>query len=142
MTEASVCRRRRPLRALAVTAVALGAVLAPAGAAFADEKPKPSPERAKDVKCLPIKTEGGSTAKAKPTDKADACVIFRGDSKSAEVPRIVLPRGGVAAGERPEVTEGAASGAGVGVAAGVGALVLVGGGVLVRRRGTARATAA
>ncbi|MEU9605224.1 hypothetical protein [Streptomyces sp. NPDC048057] len=139
MTEASVRRRRRPLRALAVTAVAVGAVLAPAGAAFADEKPKPVQDKA--AKCMPLKES--RAAAVKPADKATLCADLAKD-KDGAVRVVTLPRGGVAAGERPVAEAGTSGGAGAGTvvaASAAGTVLLAGAAVFVRRRGAGRADA-
>ncbi|MFH8619057.1 hypothetical protein ACH4E8_28885 [Streptomyces sp. NPDC017979] len=139
MTEASVRRRRRPLRALAVTAVVVGAVLVPAGAAFADEKPKPVQDKA--TKCMPF--EESRAAAVKPADKATMCIDLVKD-KDGTPRATVLPRGGVAAGERPVTEAGTSGGAGAGTvvaASAAGTVLLAGAAVFVRRRGAARADA-
>ncbi|MEU5160982.1 hypothetical protein AB0G74_15425 [Streptomyces sp. NPDC020875] len=134
---------RRALRAVAVTAAALGALLAGGTAAVADAKPSPT---------TPVKVELSKEAAAKAAAEKDCTPQ---PAKAGEVKRIcltptdverkraagvlregtaVVPRGGVAAGERPAGQGGSDSTMLIAGSA-IGALGLaVAGTVVLRRR--------
>ncbi|OKJ45122.1 MULTISPECIES: hypothetical protein [unclassified Streptomyces] len=123
-------RHRSTLRTAVLAAVAAGAVLVPSAAAFADSSaPVASPSASttgKGTSESPVLIKDGS----KPVPR-----INLGESSPA--PRGAVPRGGVAAGERPV----AASGDNTTVLAGsaAAALLVAGAGTFVlRRRGAAQ----
>ncbi|MFJ1805189.1 MULTISPECIES: sortase-dependent protein [unclassified Streptomyces] len=122
--------RRLTLRLAVLSALAGGALLAPATAAVADDPtPAASATTAEDSAVAKRKAEADKAAKAK--EAKEAARKAGADNQ--------LPRGGVAAGEA--VTEAGNSGTGTAALAGsaAGALLLAGAGTfVVRRRTTAR----
>ena len=116
-------RHRSPLRTAVLAAVAAGAVLVPSTAAFADSPaPTASPSRvAKGTPKDPVLIRDAS----KPVGK----IVLE---EPSPVPRGTVPRGGVAAGERPVASTGDSTTVLAGSAA--AALLVAGAGTLVLRR--------
>ncbi|MFE3092657.1 hypothetical protein ACFXG1_02410 [Streptomyces sp. NPDC059248] len=133
---------RRALRAFAVTAAALGAVLAGGTAAVADSNPTPKVEVVKageagDCRVTP-------TAKDKSADKVvELClkqkVTDRKDAVSLDP--AVTPRGGVAAGEQPVAEQGGTNSTALVAGSAIGALGLAAAGTVVLRRRAAHGDA-
>jgi hypothetical protein len=134
---------RRTLRSLAVVTAAVGALVLPGTAAFADSgSPSPSPVRPGDARLIPCPEDPSKKTKdAKDRRAVAECerrVVLGGDGKGTVVPGTrTVPRGGVAAGEQPAARGGSDSTALVagGTAAGLGAGLA--GFVLLRRRRSA-----
>ncbi|WP_069169692.1 LPXTG cell wall anchor domain-containing protein [Streptomyces griseus] len=106
------------LRTTLLGLVAAGAVLAPAAAAVADDSPTPATDRQATSSPAPRST---------PTQVPSAAVTEADTTRP-------MPRGGVAAGERPVADTGSAT-ALYGSAA--GAVLLAGAGTIVLRRRSA-----
>ncbi|MEU6045868.1 hypothetical protein ABZ843_20350 [Streptomyces fimicarius] len=134
---------RPTLRAAVLAAVAAGAVLVPS-AAFADASPKPS-EPAAVTTPSPERSEAAAEA---PRDAAAPSAVPRGgvaagdrpapapkEAVPAEAAPSVTPRGGVAAGERPAGSGDNSAAVLAGSVA--GAALLAGAGTLVLRRRSA-----
>ncbi|MDX3596012.1 hypothetical protein PV749_33320 [Streptomyces sp. ID03-2B] len=129
---------RPTLRAAVLAAVAAGAVLVPS-AAFADASPKPS-EPAAVTTPSPERSEAAAEA---PRDAAAPSAVPRGGVAAGDRPApapkeaapSVTPRGGVAAGERPAGSGDNSAAVLAGSVA--GAALLAGAGTLVLRRRSA-----
>ncbi|MFI0054883.1 hypothetical protein [Streptomyces griseus] len=135
---------RPTLRAAVLAAVAAGAVLVPSAAAFADASPKPS-EPAAVTTPSPERSEAAAEA---PRDAAAPSAVPRGgvaagdrpapapkEAVPAEAAPAVTPRGGVAAGERPAGSGDNSTAVLAGSVAGTA--LLAGAGTLVLRRRSA-----
>ncbi|MFH9756027.1 hypothetical protein [Streptomyces griseus] len=130
---------RPTLRAAVLAAVAAGAVLVPSAAAFADASPKPS-EPAAVTTPSPERSEAAAEA---PRDAAAPSAVPRGGVAAGDRPApaakeaapAVTPRGGVAAGERPAGSGDNSTAVLAGSVA--GAALLAGAGTLVLRRRSA-----
>ncbi|MGC5542201.1 hypothetical protein OH733_03815 [Streptomyces griseus] len=130
---------RPTLRAAVLAAVAAGAVLVPSAAAFADASPKPS-EPAAVTTPSPERSEAAAEA---PRDAAVPSAVPRGGVAAGDRPApaakeaapAVTPRGGVAAGERPAGSGDNSAAVLAGSVA--GAALLAGAGTLVLRRRSA-----
>ncbi|MEW2068705.1 hypothetical protein [Streptomyces sp. NPDC007346] len=136
---------RLTLRTAVLAAVAAGAVLVPSTAAFADATPKPSapaesapevsPERAKAAEAAEAAEDAPKEARPSVVPRGG---VAAGDRPVPAAPReaapapAVVPRGGVAAGERPAGTGDNSTTALAGSVA--GAALLAGAGTLVLRR--------
>ncbi|MFE7775320.1 hypothetical protein ACFU5O_15745 [Streptomyces sp. NPDC057445] len=112
---------RKFLRTAVLASALAGAVLVPSTAAFADASPSPAPAPAE---CSDAKV----TSDAMKKKCAEA-------AKSSEQKKGSLPRGGVAAGERPVTASDSGTTALVGTAAGF--VLLAGAGTFVVRRRSA-----
>ncbi|WP_278191883.1 hypothetical protein [Streptomyces sp. TRM75563] len=128
---------RPTLRAAVLAAVAAGAVLVPSAAAFADASPKPS----EPAVATPAPERSEAAAEA-PRDAAPSAVprggVAAGDRPAPaakEAAPSVTPRGGVAAGERPEGSGDNSTAVLAGSVA--GAALLAGAGTIVLRRRSA-----
>ncbi|MFE6984651.1 hypothetical protein [Streptomyces griseus] len=133
---------RPTLRAAVLAAVAAGAVLVPSAAAFADASPKPS----EPAVATPSPERSEAAAEA-PRDAAPSAVprggVAAGDRPApapkeaapAEAAPSVTPRGGVAAGERPAGSGDNSTAVLAGSVA--GAALLAGAGTIVLRRRSA-----
>ncbi|QDY76950.1 hypothetical protein [Streptomyces qinzhouensis] len=132
MTAAS---SRRALRALAVTTAALGAVLASGSGAFADSSPSPAVKlkapAAESQKCTPLPKKG--TAE-KPVVGKDGAIFCLQPADRETISKVVLPRGGVAAGERPATAQDGGNPTTVIVGATAAALTIAAAGTVVIRR--------
>ncbi|MGV9311564.1 hypothetical protein ACWDR0_05150 [Streptomyces sp. NPDC003691] len=133
MTAAS---SRRALRAFAVTTAALGAVLVSGAGAFADSSPSPA------VTLGPV--ENGKKCTPQPVSKDRAtvktdrvfCLATGADGKPVRIE--FMPRGGVAAGERPVTAQDGGNPTTVIVGATAAALTLAAAGTVVIRRRAAQ----
>ncbi|MEU5402008.1 hypothetical protein ABZ348_22240 [Streptomyces sp. NPDC005963] len=118
---------RLSLRALAVITTAAGALLAPAAVAVADSSPTP-------VVSL------DATVKPSPSEKVKRVLIDRAGTTDGRpgadkaTRPAVMPRGGVAAGEKPTAAAGSDSGVNVPLLAASTGLLLAGAGIVVIRR--------
>ncbi|AZK94262.1 MULTISPECIES: hypothetical protein [Streptomyces] len=128
---------RRALRALAVTTAALGAVLVSGSGAFADSSPSPAVkvEVAEKQKCTPLPEKGKD--KSKPVVGKDGAIFCLQPADRDEVSRVVVPRGGVAAGERPATAQDGGNATTVIIGATAAALTIGAAGTVMIRRRTA-----
>lgn len=129
---------RPSLRNALLAALAAGAVLVPATSAFADSAPaKPSSASAEPSAARPA-------ASAEPAQSARPSAVPRGGVAAGDRPSAApsavpatAPRGGVAAGERPAGGSNDGTAALVGTA--LGAVLVAGAGTVVLRRRSAAA---
>lgn len=131
---------RLSLRTAVLAAVAVGAVLAPAGAAFASDSPKPVPTKPNDA------TKTSAPPSAMPSDAPRGGVAAGNrpapsrlsptpvPAQMAGATPHSVPRGGVAAGERPAGNSGDTTALAGSAAA---AVLLAGAGTFVVRRRSA-----
>ncbi|MEW1549382.1 hypothetical protein [Streptomyces tsukubensis] len=130
---------RRALRAIAVTTAALGAVLVSGSGAFADSSPSPAVKievvPAEKQKCTPLPEKGKE--RAKPADGKDGLIYCIQASDAERRAAVAMPRGGVAAGERPTTVQGGGNPTTVIVGATAAAVTLAAAGTVVIRRRTA-----
>ncbi|MFJ4906510.1 hypothetical protein ACIQCR_11740 [Streptomyces sp. NPDC093249] len=134
MTAAS---SRRALKALAVTTAALGAVLVSGSGASADSAPSPVKIVVADkAECKPPSDQGKGNAKSRVVGKDGAVVCLHQPSERGQSAG-VMPRGGVAAGERPVAARGDGGPTTVIVGATAAAVTLAAAGAVVIRRRTA-----
>ncbi|MFJ9428385.1 hypothetical protein ACIRQY_01875 [Streptomyces sp. NPDC101490] len=133
MTAAS---SRGALKALAVTTAALGAVLVSGSGAFADSAPSPVKIVVADkVVCKSPSDQGKSGGKSRVVGKDGAVICLQPSERGRSA--AALPRGGVAAGERPVAAQGDGSPTTVIVGATAATVTLAVAGTVVIRRRTA-----
>ncbi|GAA2229340.1 hypothetical protein GCM10010232_14490 [Streptomyces amakusaensis] len=93
-------------RALVVAVAAVGAMIAPAGAAFADSTPTATPSAGvEDTRKKKAAAAEERWAKASAADK-EALRKKGAAAGTVWAPEVRTPRGGVAAGEQPKVSSG------------------------------------
>ncbi|MFE3070896.1 hypothetical protein [Streptomyces sp. NPDC059247] len=123
---------RRVLRALAVTTAALGSVLVSGSGAFADTAPAPTRIAVADkVVCKPPSDQGKGTAETRVTGKDGTVFCLQPSERERSA---AVPRGGVAAGERPATVQGSGSPTTIVVGATAAAVTLAAVGTVVIRR--------
>ncbi|MFF0448224.1 hypothetical protein ACFYT4_17750 [Streptomyces sp. NPDC004609] len=138
---------RTILRSLAIATVAVGATVVPIAVAFAEASPSPKPapvasDRKADDPCVIfLDKEGVKDKKGTKGGKADPDAVAK--AKAACPTGVIVdavPRGGVAAGERPGTASTAQDGGTTAAITGSATAVLLaaGGYVLIGRRRAAR----